>query len=221
MKTAHRGFISTCFDRRVETELDPGPEANARLTALTAVVLTVLLAAEGATLLSLRSFISWHILLGVALVPVVALKLGSTVYRFARYYTGRAEYVRAGPPPLPMRLLGPVVVLSTVALLGSGLLLIAVGPGRGLPLLLHKASFVVWFGAMALHVLGHALRVPRVLAGELHPDRGVGESRARLLLVAASVVAGATIAVALAPTTTSWVHWVRSADGAVSATATR
>jgi hypothetical protein len=95
MKTAHRGFISTRFDRRVETELDPGPEANARLTALTSVVLTILLAAEGATLLSLRSFISWHILLGVALVPVVALKLGSTVYRFARYYTGRADYVRA------------------------------------------------------------------------------------------------------------------------------
>jgi hypothetical protein len=62
-----------------------GPEGNARLTALTGVVLLVLLAIEGFTLLSLRAMLSWHIFVGVLVVPVVALKVASTGYRFFRY----------------------------------------------------------------------------------------------------------------------------------------
>ena len=54
-----------------------GPERNTQLTALTGVVLLALLAVEeGFTLLSLRSLLSWHIFVGVLVVPVVALKLG-------------------------------------------------------------------------------------------------------------------------------------------------
>lgn len=90
------------------------PEGNSRITALTAVVLLVLLAVEGATLLSVQTFISWHIVIGMLLVPIVLLKMGSTGYRMLRYYTGREEYVRGGPPPLPLRLLGPVLVFATV-----------------------------------------------------------------------------------------------------------
>ncbi|MDX6402089.1 MAG: hypothetical protein QOF27_2695, partial [Gaiellaceae bacterium] len=119
-----------------------GPEGNARLTALTGVALMVLLAVEGITLISLRSMISWHIFVGLLLVPVVALKLGSTGYKIYRYYTRRADYVKAGPPHLLLRLLGPVVALSTIALLATGILLIAQKPGDGLTLLLHKATFV-------------------------------------------------------------------------------
>src|SRR5213082_1287805 len=97
-----------------------GPEGNARLTTLTGAALLVLLAVEGLTLLSLRTLLSWHIFVGVLVVPLVALKLGSTGYRIFRYYTSRAEYVEAGPPPLLLRLLGPVVGVSTVALLATG-----------------------------------------------------------------------------------------------------
>src|SRR5213078_1329662 len=65
-----------------------GADGNARLTATTGPILLVLLPIEGLTLLSLHSFLSVHMLLGVALIPPVALKMGSTFYRFFRYYTG-------------------------------------------------------------------------------------------------------------------------------------
>src|SRR5438552_14708880 len=150
-----------------------GPEQNARLTALTGVVLLVLLAVEGITLLSLRAMLSWHIFVGVLVVPVVGLKLGSTLYRFYRYYTRRSDYVRAGPPHPLLRLLGPVVVLSTVVLLGTGLALIVVGPRGGVVLGLHKASFVVWVAALGVHVLGQLDRVRLARAAEMTARDGL------------------------------------------------
>jgi hypothetical protein len=185
-----------------------GPERNARLTALTGVVLLVLLAIEGFTLLSLRAMLSWHIFVGVLVVPVVALKLGSTGYRFFRYYTHRPDYVRAGPPNLLLRLLGPVVILTTVALLATGIALIVVGPGRGIILNLHKASFIVWLAALGAHVLGHLGRLPRALRGDLVSRDSLGGSRLRLVLVAGSVVIGAIAAVAIYPQAGAWLHWI-------------
>jgi hypothetical protein len=186
-----------------------GPEGNARLTALTGAALMVLLAIEGITLISLRSMISWHIFVGLLLVPVVALKLGSTGYKIYRYYTRRAEYVEAGPPHLLLRLLGPVVAVSTIALLATGILLIAEKPGDGLTLLLHKASFVVWVGAFGVHTLAHLGPLPRALRSDLGGRDEVAGSRRRLLLVAGAVVIGAIAAVALLPQGAAWVHWLQ------------
>jgi hypothetical protein len=186
-----------------------GPEGNARLTALTGAALMVLLAIEGITLISLRSMISWHIFVGLLLVPVVALKLGSTGYKIYRYYTRRAEYVEAGPPHLLLRLLGPVVAASTIALLATGILLIAEKPGDGLTLLLHKASFVVWVGAFGVHTLAHLGPLPRALRSDLGGRDEVAGSRRRLLLVAGAVVIGAIAAVALLPQGAAWVHWLQ------------
>jgi hypothetical protein len=186
-----------------------GPEGNARLTALTGAALLVLLAVEGITLLSLRTMLSWHIFVGLLVVPVVALKLGSTGYKIYRYYTRRADYVEAGPPHLLLRLLGPVVALTTIALLATGIVLIVEKPGNGLVLLLHKASFAVWVAALGAHVLAHLGRLPRVLQSDLGGRADVAGSRGRLLLVAAAVVVGAIIAVALLPLSASWVHWLQ------------
>lgn len=190
-----------------------GPERNARLTALTGVVLLVLLAIEGFTLLSLRAMLSWHIFVGVLVVPVVALKLGSTAYRFFRYYTHRPDYVAAGPPSLLLRLLGPVVILTTVALLATGIALIVVGPGRGLVLNLHKASFIVWVAALGAHVLGHLGRLSGALRGDFGGRDPLGGSRPRLLLVAGSIVIGAIAAVAIYPQAAAWLHWVHAFHG--------
>jgi hypothetical protein len=184
-----------------------GPEGNARLTALTGATLLVLLAVEGITLLSLRSMLSWHIFVGLLVVPVVALKLGSTGYRIYRYYTRRADYVEAGPPHLLLRLLGPVVAVSTVVLLTTGIVLIVEKPGGGLTLLLHKASFVVWVAALSAHVLAHLGRLPSALRSDFNGPDEVAGSRVRLLLVAGVVVLGAIVAVALLPENASWVHW--------------
>ncbi len=133
-------------------------EANARLTGSTAAVLFVLLAAEGFTILRVRSLLSAHVFIGMLLIPPVVLKIGSTSYRFIRYYLGSPAYRRKGPPPPVLRLLGPFVVALTLVVLASGIALLLVGPSqRPTLLLVHKASFVLWFGAMTIHVLGHVV----------------------------------------------------------------
>jgi hypothetical protein len=189
------------------------PAGNSRITALTAAVLLVLLAVEGATLVSLQTFISWHIVVGMLLVPIVLLKVGSTGYRFARFYTGSREYVHAGPPPLALRLLGPVLIFTTAGLFASGVALVALGPAAPLVLLLHKASFAVWLAAMTIHVLAHAVKIPCLAAADLRGGEGMPGSRLRLSLVAGAVAAGAIVAVATLPLVSPWAHWVGTNSG--------
>lgn len=186
-----------------------GPVGNERLTALTAVVLLVLLAVEGATLISLQSFLSLHVFVGMLLVPPVALKLASTGWRFLRYYTGHPAYVRAGPPaPLMRYLVAPVMVASTLGLFASGIALIAFGPGHPLAVLLHKASFVVWLGATSLHVLAYVLRLPGLVGAELGRRDRVRGTALRQLTLALSLVAGATLAVATVHLAQPWHSWM-------------
>jgi len=80
-----------------EVAANTGASANERLTAGAAAVLFVLLALEGATLPRIGSFIALHVIIGLVLVPPVLVKLGSTSWRFMRYYTGRADYVAKVP----------------------------------------------------------------------------------------------------------------------------
>src|SRR5436190_14373573 len=90
-----------------------GGEGNEQLTALTATLLLVLLAVEGATLLRITSLLTVHAFVGMLLIPVVALKLASTGWRMLRYYLSGEEYVRRGPPHVVLRVLvAPIVVAS-------------------------------------------------------------------------------------------------------------
>lgn len=181
-----------------------GAVGNGRLTALTGAVLLVLLAAEGATIPWIRPLLSVHIFLGMLLLGPVALKLASTGYRFVRYYTGAIEYVQLGPPaPLMRVLVAPVLVLSTATLFGTGVLLLAV-PHRGLVLGLHKASFIVWFGAMGIHVLAYAARGARGALAELRP--GSRGRRLRLLAVGLAVAAGVATAALTYHLAGPWFH---------------
>ncbi len=151
-----------------------GAEGNERLTALTGTVLLLLLAAEGVTILQLGRLLTLHFFIGMLLLGPVALKAGSTIYRFARYYTGSAPYRRKGPPAPLLRLLGPVIIASTAGVFGSGIVLAVAGPANREPwLFLHKGSFVVWFCAMSVHVLAYLPRLPRLLGAEF---RGAGVS---------------------------------------------
>jgi hypothetical protein len=174
---------------------------NERLTATTAVLLLLLLGAEGVTILSIRPLLSAHIVIGLLLIPPIALKLLSTGYRFLRYYTGNAAYVAKGPPHVVMRVLAPLLVLTTLVVLGTGVAMLALGPrhGRDLLLGLHKTSFVIWFALMSVHVLVYAPRLPRlVLSG-----RALGR---RTALVASSVAAGALLAAATYSLAGPWLH---------------
>jgi hypothetical protein len=170
-----------------------GIAGNERLTAATALVLLVMLAAEGITIAFVGPLLQEHILIGVALIPPVLLKLGSTGYRFIRYYTNNAVYTARGAPPLILRVSAPFTVSLTVLVLASGVALLVHGPDTGRLLLVHKISFFVWFGFMTVHVLGHLLRLPSLATADWRraaPEAAVAGSTARILLVAAAVAAG-------------------------------
>jgi hypothetical protein len=190
-------------DPRV-TDPDVGVEGNARVTSATGVVLLVMLAVEGYTVLDVRGLITLHVFLGVMLLGPVLLKIGSTLYRFARYYKGAEPYVRKGPPHLILRVLGPLVTISTLLVLGTGVALLAVHPGHGLLLLAHKASFVVWFGLMTVHVLGH------LREAAMSSWREIGQSspgrRVRLGVLVVALVVGVGGATALMPSAAGWIH---------------
>ena len=156
-----------------------GPAGNARLTAWTGAVLLVLFLIELATLLNVTGLIGWHVVVGVLLVPPALLKTGSTGWRILRYYTRSPAYRQAGPPPMLLRVLGPLVVLGTLAVLGSGLALLALGSDASLrpflsvfgyqvsALTVHQASFIVWAVVTGLHTLGRLVPATRLITGRL------------------------------------------------------
>ena len=144
-----------------------GSEGNERLTVWSGVVLIVLLAVIGVTLLRLRTtLLSVHLFVGLLLVGPVLVKLASTGYRFVRYYTHNPRYRREGPPPALLRMIAPMVVLTTVVVFASGVALLLIGPSsRGALLPVHKVSFIVWAVFTGVHVLGHLPEVQRTLSG--------------------------------------------------------
>ncbi len=171
-----------------------GSTGNGQLTAVLACVLLVLLAVEGATLLQIRALLTVHAFVGMLLIPVVALKLASTGWRMLRYYRRSAEYVRLGPPPILLRaLVAPVLMLSTLVLFATGTALLVLGQTEGAVVGLHKASFILWLGAAAVHVLAHVSKLPRLLRA-----RAAGTGL-RVALAASAVVAGVFLAGATLP----------------------
>ena len=188
-----------------------GPAGNARLTAWTGLLLLVLSLAELVTLLDVGGLINWHIAIGTLLIPPALLKTASTGWRIARYYRHDAAYRRAGPPPLMLRMLGPGVVASTLGLLGSGLLLVILGPQRSRDVIvsavgqrvdwltLHQVLFIVWTVLTGLHVLARIVPALR-LAFVLPPDqaRVDGGGRRAVALGVVVVLAGISAALVLA-----------------------
>lgn len=172
-----------------------GAEGNERLTTWTGVLLLILLAAEGVTILSVHRLITAHFFLGMLLLGPVAVKLASVCYRFFRYYAGSVPYRRKGPPAPLLRLIGPLIVASTVGVFGSGVALAITGPGPGdhLWLFLHKGCFVVWFCVMTVHVLAYLPRLPMLLTAD-HTRAVLAGRGMRLSLLAASLIGGLIIA---------------------------
>jgi hypothetical protein len=72
---------------------------------------------------------------------------------------------------------------------------------------LHKASFVIWFGATAIHVLAHVLRVPRLVAADWRRSTRLPAARLRAGLLAAALVGGAVLAAATVSLANPWLDW--------------
>jgi len=195
-------------ERRIRRRQRAGVESNARLTASVAVVLFVLLAAEGVTILQIRRLLTPHVFIGMLLIPPVLLKVGSTTWRFARYYLGAPAYRRKGPPPVVLRLLGPILVTLTLIVFASGIaLLLTPTAWHARMLFVHKASFILWIAAMAVHVLGHLLETARLAPRDwMHETRTqVRGAGLRQWSVAASVSLGLILAFLTIPEVGRWL----------------
>src|ERR1700733_14600884 len=109
--------------RRYVSWVGGGTDGNEQLVATVGVVLTALFGVMGITILRIHQLLDVHMFVGILLAGPVGLKLGATGYRFARYYSGDPAYRRKGPPTLSLRLLAPVLLLSTLSLFLSGFVL--------------------------------------------------------------------------------------------------
>ena len=183
-----------------------GTDGNEQLTTLTGVLLIGLLAVIGLTILRIGQLISVHLFVGLLLLGPVAVKLASTGYRFVRYYIGNPAYRQQGAPELVLRLIAPIVVLTTVIVFVSGIVLMFDGPqNRGQWLTIHKASFIVWGVFIAAHVLGHlpgvggVLRATAPTGGERTPG-----SAGRWITIAGGIVGGVVLAILLIPQFAPW-----------------
>lgn len=191
-----------------------GTDGNEQLTAITGMTLIVLLAIVGVTILRIGQLIWLHLFVGLFLIGPVVLKMSSTGYRFMRYYTGNRVYREKGPPPPILRLIAPGVVVTTVAVLATGVVLLFEGPAHRNPLLLlHKVSFIVWIALTALHVLGHLPGLSTSFRGAVSPrdEMGIPGTSGRWIALLGALVAGLVIAVVLIPDFASW-----TAPGAIS-----
>ncbi len=196
--------------------LGGGTAGNERLTSVVGGILIVLLAVIGVTIIRLGQLLSVHLFIGVLLIGPLLLKLSSSGYRFARYYTANPRYTRKGPPQLALRLIAPVVVLSTLVVFASGVALLFIGPSSRETLLpIHKVSFFVWVAFTAVHVVAH---LPTVLsslrADYIRPARHTefgGRYRetngraGRLISLASALVLGLVVALLTIPQFGPWL----------------
>jgi hypothetical protein len=188
-----------------------GTTGNELLSTVTGAVLIVLLVAIGVTILWIGSLLSVHMFVGLMLIGPLALKLASTGYRFTRYYTGNPRYRSKGAPPTPLRLVAPVVVISTVVVMASGVALLVDGPqSRGTFFVIHKLSFFVWVAFTALHVLGHLPDLWRGLRAEYGPATRLGRApegqAGRTISLASALTLGVVIAILFLPQFGPWLH---------------
>jgi hypothetical protein len=183
-----------------------GTEGNEVLTLATAALLTVLLLAEGVTVLNVGGLLTAHMFIGLVLVPPLLVKIGSTSYRMVRYYAGAPAYRQKGPPLLPLRLLAPVLVVATIGIVATGIALLALGHRSDQLLMLHKVSFIVWGVLFAVHFLSYLPRLLRSLASDWTAARRreVPGSELRAMLVATALGAGVALALILLPAITGW-----------------
>ena len=195
---------------------------------MTGAALLIGLLIECYTILRIGRLLTLHFFLGMLLLGPVTLKAVSVLYRFTRYYAGSAPYRRKGPPAPLLRAIGPVIMLLTACVFGSGIMLAVTGPGNGPWLSLHRISFIAWAFFITIHVLAYAWRLPRLLAAEARgvtladgetggrADAGQHARRAaevlagrgaRLALLSASLLAGLVIALLTVHLAGNWEQY--------------
>jgi len=207
------GFTRRALDR-LATRWPGGPAGNRNLTALLGALLLAGTLVELATLvLGLQQTIAVHIFVGVALIPVVVVKLASTGWRMIRYYTNAPAYRAEGPPRPFLRGLAPLVVGSTVALLGSGVGLVLAGPHAQFFRAVHSASFALFLVVVGVHSLAHLSKLRRFALADWARGRRPRGHALRRGVVAFALVSGGSVAVAAMQFAGPWLTAIRHSVG--------
>jgi len=186
---------------------------NERTTALASAVLLPLIVGALLTAARTRVLLSAHIVVGVVLVGPLAVKIGSTGYRFVRYYRGSAPFVAKGPPLPVLRVLAPLLLAATLALIASGIALDVTGPDHGGPLIpLHNVTAMIWLPMIAIHVFAHLRSVPsRIVDDWRRQPAEPASGRGRRLTLILGALVGGTIATTLTvPLNTAWIDWTKT-----------
>jgi len=199
---------------------DAGVAGNARLTGMAGAVIFVLLAIEGFTIRGVGGNLTLHVFVGMMLIPLIVIKTASTGYRIVQYYRGNDAYVRRGAPPPLLRLLGPFVVVLSLAVVGTGILAIVSGRGtRWLPI--HKLTFIAWFVVTTVHVLAHFIETTHLAVADVaRKDRISGGTRRAAVLITA-VLLGIVLAIGTRGLANHWRHHRVETFGNVNASLIR
>ncbi len=234
--TAEAGRATASDERGPSALLAGTTDGNERLTVQAGALLFVLLAVLGITIVRIGQLTWLHLFLGLLLIGPLALKLASTGYRFARYYTGDPQYRLKGPPAPALRVMAPLLVVDTLVIFASGVALLFAGPSsRNTLMPIHKISFFVWLALASLHVLGHlgeiakGLIAPRTVRRDVLAAAGVEPggprrepspagaggwtlaprlpgSSGRAAALGASLLGGLVLALVLIPEFAPWVE---------------
>ena len=189
--------------RQGQSEGECRVEANARLTASTGVVLLVLFVVQvGTVVVSVKSHVTLHVVVGFLLVPPLLAKIVSVSVRFLGYYRHDPAYRRKGPPTPALRIMGPLLLAVTLVLFVSGIILVlaptAFGGPRGVMFHVHDVSFYLWLLLVIGHLVGHRHDVRRLAAADwVRRTRStVGRAALRQAVLLASLGAGLALALA-------------------------
>ncbi|MFN0147282.1 MAG: molybdopterin-dependent oxidoreductase [Dehalococcoidia bacterium] len=189
------------------------PYSSTRLTAQLGLILTVMLAAMFASgaFFFLYTFNydlpPWftpvrfvHFYVGLASIPILLAKYGSTSIRFGGYYLGAKRFKAAGPPSLVPRLLSPLLAADFFILYFSGLYMLFhyyytttnIWPLAARPVQVHLWAAVVGTPLVTIHLAWHlatALRSMRATT-PASPDVAKFEESARGRLARRTVLGG-------------------------------
>lgn len=158
-----------------------------------------------------------HFFVGFMLIPLVGLKLLSTSWKAAGYYTGRPIYKREGPPRWWNRLLSPVMGILFLITLWSGVAMWGSLEGYfPIPYLYHDYSVVQWHlwsscflvALTVFHMVAHFRETFRSRRRKAVEDAANPEPRGTMLARRTLVGGAIGSAVALALSAAQW-PWPR------------
>lgn len=190
------------------------PYSSTRLTAHLGLVLTIMLASMFASGALFYLYVfnydlpPWftpvrlvHFYVGLASIPILITKYGSTSVRFLGYYSRQKRFKAAGPPALVPRLLAPLLAADFFVLYFSGLYMLFhyyytttnIWPVDAKPVQVHLWAAIAGAPLVTMHLMWHLAAALRSSQGNqpVSPTVGIFEETVRGRTTRRTVLIGA------------------------------